>query len=606
MAARKKSRMNWYRMDLHIHTSASADFQDPAASYLDVLRKAEFRGLDIMAFTDHNSIAGYAAMLEEIERLAYLEKLGRALPDELRTLAEYRRLLDKILVLPGFEFTATFGFHILGVFSPAAHVRQLEYLLLHLNVPPSALDAGNSEVGASSDVLTAYRAITDAGGICIAAHVNSAHGVAMRGLDFGGQTRIAYTQDRYLHALEVTDLGRGGRNSTERFFNGTKPEYPRRMRCIQGSDAHRINALTDRSGKVVHFGVGDRVTEVLLPERSFEALREVFLGNDFSRTRPYSSSRQPLDYIQAAREEGPSLVQAFHESLAQKSGKLYAIITDVCAFANTNGGTIYVGLSADKKQPTLGIANPQEAVGILQREISRLLTPALDVEVDVQETQGKPVIRIQVPSGEDRPYAIEDNKIYVRDEEETSLAVRDEIVNLVRQRLGATVPEVSSAEPDVLPSPVPRPLETGLHPAVSAQPLPVSEMEAAPVILEETSDKIPPPRAGVEIIGAQTRDDTIYYIMRDLRNGNIVKNVTRSSARRLWHYAIKQRESNPVKPDKIQWHGDIGLWARYEKMGETRYDLAQRDDGGLRVYYGVTENGMHGPWQAFLAPEDEE
>jgi hypothetical protein len=111
----------------------------------------------------------------------------------------------------------------------------------------------------------------------------------------------------------------------------------------------------------------------------------------------------------------------------------------------------------------------------------------------------------------------------------------------------------------------------------------------------------------VEIIGAQTRDDTVYYIMRDLRNGNIVKNVTRSSARRLWHYAIKERESNPVKPDKIQWHDDIGLWARYEKMGETRYDLVQREGGDdLHVYYGVTESGMHGPWQVFLAPEDEE
>ncbi|MBZ0289192.1 MAG: hypothetical protein K8I30_16345, partial [Anaerolineae bacterium] len=234
-----------------------------------------------------------------------------------------------------------------------------------------------------------------------------------------------------------------------------------------------------------------------------------------------------------------------------------------------------------------------------------LLTPALEVEVDVQETQGKPVIRIQVPSGEDRPYAIEDNKIYVRDEEETSLAVRDEIVNLVRQRLGMPAPEAAT-EPDALPTPAPRPLDTGLHPVVTAQPLPSSEMEAIPAPPEETTDKIPPPRAGVEIIGAQTRDDTVYYIMRDLRNGNIVKNVTRSSARRLWHYAIKQRESNPVKPDKIQWHGEIGLWARYEKMGETRYDLVQRDNGDLRVYYGVTENGMHGPWQAFLAPEDEE
>ena len=113
------------------------------------------------------------------------------------------------------------------------------------------------------------------------------------------------------------------------------------------------------------------------------------------------------------------------------------------------------------------------------------------------------------------------------------------------------------------------------------------------------------PRAGVEIIDVEQRGDEKYYTMRDLRNGNIVKNVTKASARRLWHYAIKQYEGNPVRPDKVEWHGDIGLWTRQERAGEMRYDLVQREDGKLRVYYGVTDSGMQEPWQGFLAPEDE-
>jgi hypothetical protein len=453
VATRKKSRQHWYKADLHLHTPASGDYQEPTVTFLDILRKAEFRGLDIIAFTDHNTIAGYAKMMTQIEQLGFLERLGRAQPEETRLLAEYRRLLDKILVLPGFEFTATFGFHILGIFSPITPLRQLEHLLLSLNVPAHVLDEGNSEVGASSDVLTAYQKINEAGGICVAAHVNSSHGVAMRGFDFGGQTRIAYTQDRNLHALEVTDLGRKDRNSTERFFNGTKAGYPRRMRAIQGSDAHRINAITDKSGKHTYLGVGDRVTEMLLPERTFEALLEMFQGTDFSRTRAYNPARQPLDYIQVAREEGSSLVQSFHETLERKGGRLYNIVADVCAFANTNGGTIYVGLSPDKKKTPIGIDKPQEAIDTLQHEISRMISPSVNVEIDAQETGGKAVIRIQVPAGEERPYAIEENKIYVRDEAETSLAVRDEIVNLVRQSLGVQDGTVENEAP--LPPPVP-------------------------------------------------------------------------------------------------------------------------------------------------------
>jgi hypothetical protein len=590
--------MQWYRIDLHLHTPASADYQEPDIAYVEILRKAEFRGLDIIAFTDHNTVAGYTRMVREIENLTFLERLGRAQPDELRTLAEYRRLLDKILVLPGFEFTATFGFHILGIFSPGTPIRQLEHLLLSLNVPPETLDVGSSQVGASADVLSAYRVINEAGGICIAAHANSAHGVAMVGLDFGGQTRIAYTQDRNLHALEVTDLGKRARNSTQRFFDGTKPEYPRRMRCIQGSDAHRLNALSDgkasKSGNV-NLGVGDRVTEVQLPERSFEALRELFQSTDFARSKPYTASHKPYDYVQVAREEGASLVQSFHEGITRRGGQLYSIIADVCAFANTNGGVIYVGVSADSKAAPVGVPNEQEAIELLQSEISRMITPPLEIEIDWLESQGKKVIRIQVPSGAERPYAIEENKIYVREDDDTTLAVRDEIVNLVIQGLGR--------KREAAPPP-----EDASGPAPSAEPPSISEPPALqqPEAASTQTDEIPPPRGGVEIIDTEQRNDTRYHTLRDLRNGNIVKNVTRSSARRLWHYAITQHESNPVKPEKVQWHGNIGLWRRYQKGGETRYDLVQRENGKLRVYYGVTDSGMQGDWQTFLAPEEVE
>ena len=98
--------------------------------------------------------------------------------------------------------------------------------------------AGAPDAGPTSDVIEAYEAIAEAGGLAIAAHANSSNGVAMQGFNFGGQTKIAYTQHPALAALEVTDLDQTGRRTTASFFNGSKPEYPRRMHCIQGSDAH--------------------------------------------------------------------------------------------------------------------------------------------------------------------------------------------------------------------------------------------------------------------------------------------------------------------------------------------------------------------------------
>ncbi|MGD9375482.1 MAG: transcriptional regulator, partial [Anaerolineae bacterium] len=189
MAKKRRSKMQWYKMDLHLHTPASADWQDPGVTYLDLLHKAEMQGLDIIAVTDHNTVAGCAALQSEIEQLNLLEELKRIQPEEKRRLDEYRRIGNKILVLPGFEFTATLGFHVLGIFPPEISIRALEHLLLELNVPTGKLDEGATEVGATADVLTAYRVIDEAGGLAIAAHANSSHGVALQGVDFGGQTR---------------------------------------------------------------------------------------------------------------------------------------------------------------------------------------------------------------------------------------------------------------------------------------------------------------------------------------------------------------------------------------------------------------------------------
>jgi len=562
---------------LHLHTPASADFQEPGVSYLDILQKAESRGLDIVAFTDHNSIAGYAAMLSEIEQLELLERLSRLRPDEKRRLDEYRRLRQKVLVLPAFEFSATFGFHILGIFPETMTVREIEHILLSLNVPADKLDGGSGEVGSTSDVLTAYRLIDEAGGLVIAAHANSTHGVATIGA-LSGQTKIAYTQDEHLHALEVTDLESKSRRSTAAFFNGSKPEYPRRMHCIQGSDSHRLVRDTKN---LKNLGVGDRVTEVLLPQVSFEALKELFLSKDFARSRPYRPTQAPFDHIRAAREDGPNIVQSFHTGYAQRGGRLDAIIADVCAFANTNGGTIYIGLPDDPKARPVGIDNLNKAVEILRSAVQQKITPSLDVAVDTQETEGVKVVRLIVPRGDDVPYAIEDNKIYVRDEAETNLAVRDEIVQLVRRKAAMQAP-------------------VALPEAAPVEPAP-ADSEAPP----SPNGQVSPPRTGVEIVATEERGGIRYHTMRDLRNGSVVQNVTRKSARNLWHYAISQHESQPVEVDKVAWRGDLGMLGSSKRAGKVRYDLVQRlPEGRLRVYYGVTDDGIHGEWKKIVGLEE--
>lgn len=688
----------WYKVDLHVHSPASRDYEEPSVTYLDWLRKVVEQGIEIVAITDHNTVAGIGAIRRELEWLARLSEQGRLNEQEQQRFNEWRALGNQVVVLPGFEFTATFGFHILGIFPPDTSIRHLEHVLLDLKVPPAKLDEGSTETGATTDVLASYRIIREAGGIAIAAHANSTHGVAMRNFPFGGQTKIAYTQDPYLDALEVTDLDRVG-YSTARFFSGTKAEYPRRMHCLQGSDAHRL-VMDPRNPK--RLGIGERPTELLLDEPTFENIAALLRSKQFDRVRPARPANRAFDPLEVVRAEGPTLVQSFHETATERGGKLAAILSDLCAFANTAGGAVYVGCKAGKTK-IKGLANAAQTEQELRAAVEDRFTPRLEVKYEILESQTAKVLRIQTPKGADLPYALDGNKFYVRDEADTSLAVRDEIVALVREALGFEqlndeAPEgavelvdlpAAGDEAQLLPPLVPQPVMLPEVPVITtARPKPSrsgqgrrggrgkseSSSSAQPPAQRPAKDaqgkeapsrengkaenrdaskdggkdgskegaknSRPPakpaakqqpkaggkgtapapaagagapasssvdttfylPQVGVEIVEAENRSGHTHYAIRDLRNGNVIKNITRHGARKLWSYAIEQYEKTPETP-AIEWEGNVGLVRAEKRAGRLRYDLALREGDTIRIFYGVTEDGMEGAWSTFLAEE---
>lgn len=620
MPADVPSNLAWRRIDLHLHTPASTDYQQPDISPLDILHQAEARGLDMIAFTDHNSVRGYAELWREIEDLELLEYLGRIEPKERDRLQEYRRLLDKIVLLPGFEFTATFGFHILGIFPLRTSVRMMEHLLLTLGVPEEKF--GSSEVGATTDVIRAYRILSEHGALVIGAHVNSTNGVAMQGLRFGGQTKIAYTQDPNLHALEVTDLSTpSNRRSTARFFNGTKAEYPRRMHCIQGSDAHRLELDPQRD---VNLGIGDRATEVLLPDVSFNALKDLFASQDFDRIRPYVP-KTPLDDVQTARAEGNTLVQAFHERASTKRTGMTPLLQDIVAFANTNGGIVYVGASPLERRPIAGIADVPAVSQAVSHEIAQRISPVPPLTIDVLSSREKSVLAIHVAPGSERPYALEPGAVLVRRNGESTSASRDEIVAMIR---GHVPSEPVSPQPEAaaeataapIPSSAPPTKSNGHSRRVTKQPLrkmavdeakptEPTEVAAANGTGPETETTLPEdetgsdiaPVNGVEIVGQEETDDGIHYTLRDLRNRETTPDVTRDCPRRLWRYAIREHEEHQDDEAHIHWQGDLGYWRGYRpRGGMQRYNLAVRHAGELRIFYGVTEDGMPPIWREII------
>ena len=588
-------KLSWYKVDLHTHTPASSDYEEPGISYLEWLATARKRGLDIVAITDHNTVAGINAIRSEIDWLTRLQEQNRLTEVERSNLEQWRKLANEIVVLPGFEFTATFGFHILAIFPPDTTIRELEHTLIRLNIPQDKLDVGSTETGASTDVISAYETIVESGGIAIAAHANSTNGVAMRNFPFGGQTKIAYTQDANLSALEVTDLESRSRRATPRFFNGSKPEYSRKMHCIQGSDAHRLDSDPRNSRRL---GIGERATELLLPGPSFSAISELLASRNFDLTRPFRAPEKVVDHLAAARAEGPNQTQSFHETANKKGGRQTVVLADLCAFANTDGGTIFVGANA-RKGRVKGLTNSKEVQKEMQQALAERLTPPLEVRFEILSNGGDEVLRIGVDAGDEKPYCLDGSKFFVRSDAETSLALRDEIVALVLESVGLNADLVTGADSDAAPSA--GELEDGGKTNAAKG---TSSRRARGRSNQRSAVRKDPfflPQDGVEIVEHETRGDTAYYVVRNLRNQRSVGNVTRKGARKLWSYAITQYEDSPVKSDQISWKENVGMVRSAERAGKVRFDLALREGSALRIFYGVTVEGMEGAWAQFVA-----
>jgi hypothetical protein len=65
-------------------------------------------------------------------------------------------------------------------------------------------------------------------------------------------------------------------------------------------------------------------------------------------------------------------------------------------------------------------------------------------------------------------------------------------------------------------------------------------------------------------------------------------------------HSLVQKEQHAVQVEQVDWHSDIGLWKKKRWVGKVGYDFVQRDaEDQLHVYYGVTEESLHGPWREF-------
>jgi len=245
---------NFHLADLHVHSPADARYS--LSSDCDVstnagkkkfaerfVTTAMERGLSVVGITDHNSV----------EWVDLIRDAAAA---------------SDLVVFPGFEIsTNPEAIHVVCLFEPTTPKSRLEDLITQLDLPRDERlheDGSNRLCGKTLRELLAF--VWDNGGIPIAAHVTSDHGVLN---SLKGEPRIHAWRDENLVACEIPKARSEYSDATfeaETIRNERDLyERDRAIACIYSSDARSLDE------------VGCRSTYIKLSSLSIEGLKQAFL-----------------------------------------------------------------------------------------------------------------------------------------------------------------------------------------------------------------------------------------------------------------------------------------------------------------------------------------
>lgn len=216
--SRARRSCTYYRVDLHVHSPASSDYQgEQEISHYEFVSEFADRGCDMIAITDHHTgefIDG------AIEASAQLE----------------RNEGKKIVILPGVELNVFPGVHLLAILGDGGS-EGIADLLSRLKVPVGR--RGDTTYIIKSQIGDIIDIVHERDGLLIGAHCNSTHGVIK---ELNGQPRLDW-----LSALDALEIKSG---QVESKVSKTKSYVTNDLRVTIpftfGSDSH--DAAIENSG----------------------------------------------------------------------------------------------------------------------------------------------------------------------------------------------------------------------------------------------------------------------------------------------------------------------------------------------------------------------
>jgi PHP family Zn ribbon phosphoesterase len=215
------------RSDLQVHTPIDPAFPsrpqptDPSARMQlarEYMRAAKDRGIDLVGITEHNDVS----WVDELRRAAYELALH---------------------LLPGFEVESAEGVHVLCLFDPDTSITRLEETLVGLGLTKAKREKQRLELRTQQHFAELLSFIQDqAGGICIAAHIESDKGL-LAALRQGARVDLWKTEG--LLAAQTAKPPDEITSGNGRIIRGEDPKYdrPRLPAYILTSDCRSIEKI---------------------------------------------------------------------------------------------------------------------------------------------------------------------------------------------------------------------------------------------------------------------------------------------------------------------------------------------------------------------------
>jgi ATP-dependent DNA helicase RecG len=123
--------------------------------------------------------------------------------------------------------------------------------------------------------------------------------------------------------------------------------------------------------------------------------------------------------------------EGIHTEFISEVDNLDSIAKTVCAFLNTEGGTIFCGV--DGKGKIVGIEVNDQLLKAIHSYLLEKITPKALVTVNCDEEEGKSLLSIEVPEGKDRPYLFSD-RVFVRQKSQTRTADSATLRNMIQTK----------------------------------------------------------------------------------------------------------------------------------------------------------------------------